>query len=94
MSHENHRPIANILKGYEANSFWFADGDPGCFDSEEILKFETWKSARVIVDLAWKLNQTALGVAIWETEDPDYITYNYVNSGEEKNNQVKFNREN
>lgn len=91
--HEGGSPVPNILKAYEADTFWFADGDPDCFNPDEILKFDSYDSAKVIVDLAWNLNQTYLGIAIWESCLPNEIDYTYVNWGKDKNLQVKHNRE-
>lgn len=93
IQHSDNKPLHNILKAYEAEMFWFADGDIDCFDPEEILKFETYETAKIIVDLAWNMNKTALGIAIWESDYPNEIEYRYVHSGLTQNLKVKANRE-
>ena len=92
-SHETGEPEPDVLKAYEAGSFWFADGEEERFDPDSILKFDSWESAQAIVDLAWNLNQTYLGIAIWESTLPNSIDYSYVCWGKEKNLEVKKNRE-
>lgn len=91
--HNNNKPLFDVLTSFEADSFWFADGDDGCFNPEEILMFDSWDAANTVVNLAWALNKTILGIAIWESTLPAYIDYAYVNAGKEKNLQVKAYRE-
>ncbi len=91
-SHENGGAIKTVLTGYKNKMFWIVDGDPDYFDPDQILKFDTWECAEVIVNLAWDLNQTYLGIAIWESENPNEIDYTYVNWGKNKNLEVVKNR--
>jgi len=90
--HEGGAAIPNVLVRYEAESFCFADGNPDCFDPDQILKFDSWESAETIVNLAWDLNQTYLGIALWDSDYPNEIDYMYVGSGKAKNLQVIQNR--
>lgn len=89
----DNQPLSNILSSYSQGIYHFEDGDSDCFDPDVILKFETYETAKIVVDLAWELSKTALGIAIWESEYPTEIDYRYVNSDSQKNYQVKLNRE-
>lgn len=93
--HEGGDAVANLLTKYTHNSqtFIFADGDPDCFNPDDVLMFDQYDAAETIVNLAWDLNKTFLGVAIWESENPTEIDYRYVRSGKAKNLEVKRNRE-
>lgn len=94
--HEGGQPIASLLVQYGRNKeqqFIFADGDPDCFDPNQVLMFDQYEAAETIVNLAWDLNQVYLGVAIWESAYPTEVDYSYVAYGKEKTLQVKGNRE-
>lgn len=92
--HDGGNAVENVLHSYKNNCFCFVDGEEGLVDPELILTFDNYKAAMTLVDLAWDFNKTFLGVAIWDDRYPNEITYSYVGAGEEKNNQVKMNREN
>ena len=90
--HDTGKPTANVLTNFISSSFWYADGDTGCFNPASIWKFDTIERAQSVIELAWDLNKTYLGIAIYDTDHPDEIDSTYTACNVEKMLQVVRNR--
>lgn len=90
--HENGRATPSVLTSFANKHFFFADADTGCFDPAIIWKFNTIEQAQSVIELAWDLNETYLGIALYDADYPDEIDIFYTTYRIEKILEVVRNR--